>query len=130
MSMQSIAAALRNGAWTSEAKCRGEDTEVFFAPPGEGEVAREVIAAAKKFCNGGDGHPCPVREQCLEYALESNEKFGVWGGMDEVERRRIRRDRRAREREEAARQSAEEARRERRVVVRRRVIIRREVRWK
>ena len=46
------------------------------------------ITRAKAFCAG-----CVVREDCLEYALRNGEKFGIWGGMSERERRRIRRQR-------------------------------------
>lgn len=111
--------------WTEQAKCRGIDTEFFFAPPDGGPMAKEVAAAARAFCRGEDdsGVECPVRSECLEYSLEANEKFGVWGGMDEGERRRARRDRRAAEREREAARAAV-------VVVRRRVVIRREVQWK
>lgn len=113
-----------SGEWAEQAKCKGVDTELFFAPPEEGGIAKEVSAAARAFCRGEDdsGKECPVRRECLEYAIEANEKFGVWGGLDEGERRRVRRDRRAAER---AREAARAA-----VVVRRRVVIRREVRWK
>src|SRR5204863_4410470 len=52
--------------------------------PGAGRLDRE----AKEVCRG-----CVVREDCLEYALANGEKFGIWGGMSERERRRIRRAR-------------------------------------
>lgn len=62
--------------------CKGGDTDDFFPDRGASlEAAREVCKA------------CVVREECLEYALEANEKFGVWGGMSERQRRKIRQER-------------------------------------
>jgi len=68
--------------WQDGANCRGVDTDMFF--PERGASHRE----AKAVCRG-----CTVREDCLEYALVNGEKFGVWGGLSERERRRIRRKR-------------------------------------
>jgi WhiB family redox-sensing transcriptional regulator len=58
------------------------DPDLFF--PERGASTRE----AKEVCRG-----CVVREDCLEYALVNGEKFGIWGGMSERERRRLRRQR-------------------------------------
>ena len=66
--------------WQSRANCMGVDPELFF--PERGSSTRE----AKEVCRG-----CVVREDCLEYALANSEKFGIWGGMSERERRRVRR---------------------------------------
>jgi WhiB family transcriptional regulator, redox-sensing transcriptional regulator len=63
--------------------CRGMDPEIFF--PDRGESLRP----AKEVCGG-----CIVRDECLEYALDNRERFGVWGGTSERERRRLRRARR------------------------------------
>ena len=60
-------------AWQSEAECRGESTEDFFSPGGE--------AAAKEICGW-----CPVRTDCLDYAINRPEPYGVWGGLNEDER--------------------------------------------
>ncbi|GEM_PF-202683 len=73
-------------AWRHEAACRGEDSSLFFAPNyfekrGEKE-ARE--AKAKAICAR-----CPVREPCLEYALRIREPHGIWGGLNEFERRQL-----------------------------------------
>jgi WhiB family redox-sensing transcriptional regulator len=68
--------------WEDFANCLGVDPDLFF--PERGASTRE----AKEVCRG-----CPVREDCLEYALGNAEKFGIWGGMSERERRRIRRQR-------------------------------------
>jgi WhiB family redox-sensing transcriptional regulator len=68
--------------WQDDANCLGVDPDLFF--PERGASTRE----AKEVCRG-----CIVRAQCLEYALVNSEKFGIWGGMSERERRRIRRQR-------------------------------------
>jgi WhiB family transcriptional regulator, redox-sensing transcriptional regulator len=68
--------------WQEEANCLGVDPDLFF--PERGASTRE----AKEVCRG-----CVVRESCLEYALANGEKFGIWGGLSERERRRIRRQR-------------------------------------
>ena len=71
--------------WWRDAACLEVNTEKFF-PHGDD---REGNAAAKAFCAR-----CPVTGKCLEYALETNQRFGVWGGLTESERRRTRRLRR------------------------------------
>ena len=68
--------------WQQYANCLGVDHDLFF--PERGASTRE----AKDVCRG-----CVVRQDCLEYALANGEKFGIWGGMSERERRRIRRQR-------------------------------------
>ena len=68
--------------WQELANCLGVDPDLFF--PERGASTRE----AKDVCRG-----CVVRGDCLEYALANGEKFGIWGGMSERERRRIRRQR-------------------------------------
>lgn len=116
----SVLQALRENGWISESKCRSEDPEIFFASP-DTELGVEIVRAAKLVCNGSDEHPpCPVRDACLEYSLEHNEQFGVWGGLDEKERRRLRRSMRQRaraEREAAPRTT-------------KRIVVRKEVTWK
>lgn len=76
--------------WQLEAACRGGDASLFFAPnyfeTRDGKDARE--ASAKAIC--GD---CSVRESCLGYAIAIREPHGVWGGLNEFERRRLLRDR-------------------------------------
>ena len=67
-------------AWMLEAKCLDADPEAFF--PEKGGSTRE----AKRICS-----ICPVREECLEYALANEERFGIWGGLSERERRRAKR---------------------------------------
>ena len=70
------------GYWQDEGNCLGADPDLFFPSPGDS------LKAAKAVCNS-----CVVRAECLEYALENGEKYGIWGGMSERERRRIRRQR-------------------------------------
>jgi WhiB family redox-sensing transcriptional regulator len=69
----------------------GVDPELFF--PERGSSTRE----AKEVCRG-----CVVRTECLEFAIANGEKFGIWGGMSERERRRVRRARLLQQREVAA----------------------------
>ncbi len=69
-------------SWQARANCMGVDPELFF--PERGASTRE----AKEVCRG-----CVVREDCLEYAIANGEKFGIWCGMSERERRRVRRAR-------------------------------------
>lgn len=72
--------------WQERGICNQTDPEVFF--PNKGGDAT-LIAAAKRVCMS-----CEVRVQCLDYALDNDERFGVWGGLTERQRRRINRDRR------------------------------------
>lgn len=72
--------------WRHAAACRGEDPALFFAPSyfekrGEKE-SREAVA--KAICAR-----CPVRMECLDFALDTQETHGVWGGCNEMERRRL-----------------------------------------
>jgi WhiB family redox-sensing transcriptional regulator len=66
--------------WQDRALCAETDPEAFF--PEKGRPTRE----AKKVCS-----TCEVRLQCLEYALDNDERFGIWGGTSERERRRLKR---------------------------------------
>ncbi|HEY4004745.1 MAG TPA: WhiB family transcriptional regulator [Pseudonocardia sp.] len=66
--------------WQDRALCAETDPEAFF--PEKGGSTRE----AKRICSG-----CEVRSQCLEYALAHDERFGIWGGLSERERRRLKR---------------------------------------
>ena len=66
-------------AWQAEALCAQTDPEAFF--PEKGGSTRE----AKQVCQN-----CTVRAECLEYALANDERFGIWGGLSERERRRLR----------------------------------------
>jgi WhiB family transcriptional regulator, redox-sensing transcriptional regulator len=66
--------------WQDRALCAQTDPEAFF--PEKGGSTRE----AKRVCRG-----CEVKAECLDYALENDERFGIWGGMSERERRRLKR---------------------------------------
>ena len=66
--------------WQERALCAQTDPEAFF--PEKGGSTRE----AKKVCQN-----CEVRQECLEYALANDERFGIWGGLSERERRKLRR---------------------------------------
>ena len=69
-------------AWQDLANCRGADPNLFF--PERGASTR----TAKGICR-----ECQVRAECLEFAIVSSEKFGIWGMMSERERRKIRKER-------------------------------------
>ena len=70
-------------AWMIDAQCRGAAPTEFFPSDGLG------VEAAQRVCAN-----CPVKPECLEYALEHRIEHGVWGGASERERRRILRRRR------------------------------------
>ncbi|WP_447924848.1 WhiB family transcriptional regulator [Georgenia muralis] len=67
-------------AWQDRALCAQTDPEAFF--PEKGGSTRE----AKRVCTS-----CDVRAECLEYALANDERFGIWGGLSERERRKLKR---------------------------------------
>ena len=80
MEIVELMSGMEDRGWQARANCMGVDPDLFF--PERGASTRE----AKEVCRG-----CVVREDCLEYALANGEKFGIWGGMSERERRRVRR---------------------------------------
>jgi WhiB family transcriptional regulator, redox-sensing transcriptional regulator len=82
MDVISLLSGEEERSWQAQANCMGVDPDLFF--PERGASTKE----AKEVCRG-----CVVREECLEYALANSEKFGIWGGMSERERRRVRRAR-------------------------------------
>ena len=69
-------------SWQDYGACRGADADLFF--PERGASTRK----AKAICG-----ECDVKAPCLEFAIVTGEKFGIWGGMSERERRRVRRQR-------------------------------------
>ncbi|MCC6436393.1 MAG: WhiB family transcriptional regulator [Acidimicrobiales bacterium] len=81
-SAQATATETEELTWQRFANCLGVDPDLFF--PERGASTRE----AKEVCRA-----CVVRADCLEYAIVNGEKFGIWGGLSERERRRIRRAR-------------------------------------
>lgn len=72
------------GSWRESAACRSADPELFFpaspagTPADQAEIAKGVCAR------------CPVRRECLRFALATRQAYGVWGGMSEQERRTAR----------------------------------------
>lgn len=81
-SVTDIFSAVEDGplAWQERALCAQTDPEAFF--PEKGGSTRE----AKKVCTS-----CDVRSECLDYALANDERFGIWGGLSERERRKLKR---------------------------------------
>ncbi|MGH9066517.1 MAG: WhiB family transcriptional regulator [Acidimicrobiales bacterium] len=75
--------------WRKQAACRHSPPDLFF-PVGTTGPAVDQIEAAKQVCRG-----CPARRLCLEFALTTNQESGVWGGMSEEERSRLRKARMA-----------------------------------
>lgn len=72
--------------WQVKASCRGPQAAVFF-PPSHSERKDERLArerAAKAICK-----TCPVRRDCLDYAIRIREPHGIWGGLNEVERKQV-----------------------------------------
>lgn len=63
------------GSWADDAACRNHDTAMWFSS------AIADIARARTICAG-----CPVRQQCADYAIEAEEPWGIWGGLDQHER--------------------------------------------
>jgi WhiB family transcriptional regulator, redox-sensing transcriptional regulator len=73
-------------AWQLRAACRGPQSSVFF-PPAQFERKEDKLAReqrAKDICA-----TCPVRQPCLTYALRIKEPHGIWGGLNELERRQL-----------------------------------------
>jgi len=71
-----------NWGWQDAAACRGKEVVLFFGPDGERQPEREIRERkAKAVCAA-----CPVRAECLTYAVSRPEKYGTWGGLNEDER--------------------------------------------
>ena len=113
----SLAGAVLNGSKVKEwrgGKCQSEEAQAWVAEqlsteqnpvdlqkatdawfPQKGGDAGKRARCAKAVCNGDDGRPpCPLLYTCREYAIEANEKYGIWGGMSEQDRAKLRRCRR------------------------------------
>lgn len=69
---------LEERPWAAYAACRDADPELFFSS------SEAEVASAVRICGG-----CPVREECLEWALDTRVRYGIWGGTTERERRRV-----------------------------------------
>ena len=81
-----------NPEWMEDAKCRtldpAEADRLFFSE----DIGRSASLPGRRFCDGGrfrGDEPCPVRAQCLELAIANDDRFGVWGGLSERQRRRM-----------------------------------------
>ena len=70
-------------AWRTRSACLDSDPDVFFP------ISEEEAGPALAFCGA-----CRIREECLAWAMKNGERYGVWGGLTERERRRILRQRR------------------------------------
>ena len=81
--------------WRAQAACSSVDPDLFF-PVGVTGPAVDQIAAAKAVCE-----TCRVQKFCLDFAITTNQEYGVWGGTSEEERRVLRRAWRAEQRRAA-----------------------------
>ena len=88
----SLTLANADYTWRRDAICRDTDPDLFF-PVGTTGYALVQIDRAKEVCG-----ECPVKVDCLDYALETNQDSGIWGGTSEEERRTLRRRLAGRER--------------------------------
>lgn len=100
MQSSSRFARWNDGTWRLDAACAHMDTLIFF-PIGETGPVTQQVELARKICAS-----CPVREQCLEFAIATIQNDGIWGGTTEDERRLIKRARRAAARRAAAARAA------------------------
>jgi WhiB family redox-sensing transcriptional regulator len=71
-----------NMSWLENARCKGMDTEIFFPTRGDNSLVKQ----AKEICS-----TCEVADECLEYALRTNQEIGIWGGRSNRERRSMQR---------------------------------------
>jgi WhiB family redox-sensing transcriptional regulator len=84
--MPGVSALRSDDAWQVKAGCRGPQAAVFF-PPSHFERKDEKVEReqrAKGICVS-----CPVRQPCLDYAIKIREPHGIWGGLNEVERKQL-----------------------------------------
>lgn len=83
---RSLSAQRVEDSWQLKAACRGPQATVFF-PPSQFERKDEKLErerAAKEICR-----TCGVKKECLEYALSIREPHGIWGGLNENERKQL-----------------------------------------
>jgi WhiB family redox-sensing transcriptional regulator len=83
---QTLSAQRNDDSWQVKAACRGPQAAVFFPPPvfERKDEKGERESRAKEICRS-----CGVRKDCLEYALSIREPHGIWGGLNEVERKNL-----------------------------------------
>ena len=72
--------------WGKDGLCRQVETEIFF-PEGVGGAVTAAVQKAKKVCGS-----CPVRQECLAWAVRTGQRYGVWGGLSQDERRELARE--------------------------------------
>ena len=86
MTVRTITQIEQRGVWQRRAACRGPESVLFFAPTmPEARPEREAREErAKAICR-----ECPVQRECLDYALRIREPHGIWGGLNETERRML-----------------------------------------
>ncbi len=72
--------------WRQRAACRDTNPDLFFPAGTSGDAVERQVAAAKALCAR-----CQVRFACLDWALDTGQEAGIWGGLDEDERRTLRR---------------------------------------
>jgi WhiB family redox-sensing transcriptional regulator len=84
--VRSVSAQRTDDSWQLRAACRGPQAAVFFPPPQferkDDKLQRE--RRAKEICSS-----CSVRHECLDYAIAIREPHGIWGGLNEVERKQL-----------------------------------------
>ncbi len=89
----SLVDAIETAEWQEEALCRQHENIIFFGDEGESELEKQGRESrAKAICR-----TCPVQDPCLEFAMDTNQKYGIWGGLTSKERASLKR-RRARAR--------------------------------
>lgn len=81
---------IRSAEWRSRAACRGLATSLWFPAVEQSTRTDGDGHAARLVCGG-----CPVRGECLDYALETRQPFGIWGGLSVRARRQLNRSRTA-----------------------------------
>ena len=81
-----MSAQTTDEVWQVKASCRGPQAAVFFPPTSveRKDEKEEREARAKAICT-----TCPVRKPCLEYAIRIREPHGIWGGLNELERKQL-----------------------------------------
>lgn len=74
--------------WLEQAACRGEDAAIFYPPnSGESRAERQMREhMAKSICQ-----TCEVKPACLSHAVTNDERYGIWGGLNDLERRALQR---------------------------------------
>lgn len=79
-------------SWRYDAKCMDVDTDLFY-PPRDKALYKGIADQAKAICwgTGDEDPPCPVRKECLLYAVHMEDTHGIWGGMSHRERSHLQR---------------------------------------